>query len=78
MGEKENKFMNDSNFMLDEEENERYNTLQNKKVSVLLKMHKIKNLARRKQGLIKKETKRLYKFSQIKSLDEIKKQKKNN
>ena len=75
VGEKENKFMNDSNFMLDEEENERYNTLQNKKVSVLLKMHKIKNLARRKQGLIKKETKRLYKFSQIKSLDEIKKQK---
>ena len=67
--------MNDSNFMLDEEENEKYNNLQNKKVSVLLKMHKIKNLARRKQGLIKKETKRLYKFNQIKSLDEIKKQK---
>ena len=75
IGEKENKYMNESNFILDEEENERYNTLQNKEVSVLLKMHKIKNLARRKKGMLKKETKRLYKFNQLKSLEEIKKQK---
>ena len=38
-------------------------------------MHKIKNLARRKEGMLKKETKRLYKVNQIKSLEEIKKQK---
>ena len=75
VGEKENKYYNDSTFILDEEENERYNTLQNKKVSVLLKMHKIKNLERRKQGMIKKETKRLNKYNQVKSLEEIKKQK---
>ena len=75
IGEKENKYLNDSNFILDEEENERYNTLQNKPVSVLLKMHKIKNLARIKQGRIKKETTRLFKFNQIKSLEEIKRQK---
>ena len=76
---KENKYLNETLFILDEENlekfNERFNTLENKQVSILLKMFKLKHLARRKAGLIKKETKRLYKFNQIKSLDEIKKQK---
>ena len=72
---KENKYINESIFSIGEEENERYNTLQNKNVAYLLKMHKIKNLARRKEGMLKKETKRLYKVNQIKSLEEIKKQK---
>ena len=73
--ERENKYLNESTFIIDEEENERCNTLQNKKISVLLKMYKIKYLAKRKEGLLKKETKRLYKYDQIKSLEEIKKQK---
>ena len=73
--DKENKYLNESTFIIDEEENERFNTLQNKKMSVLLKMYKMKNLARRKEGLIKRETKRLNKYNQIKSLEEIKKQK---
>ena len=73
---KENKYLNETLFILDEENlDERYNTLQNKQVSILLKIFKLKHLARRKAGLIKKETKRLYKFNQIKSLEEIKKQK---
>ena len=75
VNEKENKYLDESTFIIDEEDNERYNTLQNKELSVLLKMHKIKNLVKKKEGLLKKETKRLYKYNQIKSLEEIKKQK---
>ena len=79
VGEKDNKYLNESSFILDEEENEkyiiRYNTLQNKEISILLKMHKIKNLARRKERRIHRETIRLLNVNQMKSLEEIKKQK---
>ena len=68
VNEKENKYLDESTFIIDEEDNERYNTLQNKELSVLLKMHKIKNLVKKKEGLLKKE-------KQIKSHEEIKKKK---
>ena len=56
----------------------RNNSVKNKETNLLLKLHKIKKSARRKEkskNVVKKEVKKMYNFIPIKSLEEIKKEK---